>query len=251
MSVLLGAGLEDKRVLVAGAAGGIGTAVATMFAEVGARVAAHDLHQEQVDSLVGGLPGDGHLALAADLRKPTAAQALIEQVHDIHVLVNVAAVAVRRNEVGEVNQEEFDFQQEINLRGAFFLSREAAEAMRRRGDGGRIINFSSQGWWTGGFGGTVVYSATKGGVVSMTRGMARTYAAHGVLFNCIAPGAVDTPMLTTGLSEEAYRSFMAQIPLGRIAQPRELAAVALFLASDHASYITGATVNVSGGQLMY
>lgn len=251
MSVEFGAGLEGQGVLVAGAAGGIGRAVATMFAEVGARVAAHDLHQSQVDSLVERLPGDGHLALAADLRDPAAVRRLIDQVGDIRALVNVAAVAVRRGDVGEIDQAEFDFQQEINLRGAFFLSREAAEAMRRHGQGGRVINFSSQGWWTGGFGGTVVYAATKGGIVSMTRGLARTYAPHGVLFNCIAPGAVDTPMLTTGLSEEAYRSFVAQIPLGRIAQPRELAAVAVFLASDHASYITGATINVSGGQLMY
>ena len=104
---------------------------------------------------------------------------------------------------------------------------------------------------TGGFGGSVVYAATKGGIVSMTRGMARTYAPSGVRVNTVSPGGVDTPMMVDGLTDEALAGFVAGIPLGRLAEPGELAGAVVFLASDHARYITGATINVSGGFLMY
>lgn len=87
--------------------------------------------------------------------------------------------------------------------------------------------------------------------MSLTRGLARTYAPDGITVNCIAPGAVDTPMLHDGMDRDAYAAFVAQIPLGRIAQPEEIAGAAVFLASSHAAYITGATLNISGGQLMY
>ena len=158
---------------------------------------------------------------------------------------------VRREDLRDVTLEDVDLQQEVNLRAAFLLGRAAAEAMREQGGGGRIVNFTSQGWWTGELGGSVVYAATKGGVVSMTRGLARSYGPDAILVNAIAPGAVDTPMLTDDLSEEALASFVDQIPLGRVAAPAELAGVAVFLVSDHASYISGATINVTGAQLMY
>ena len=123
--------------------------------------------------------------------------------------------------------------------------------MKKQGRGGRIINFTSQAWLTGGFGGSVAYASGKGGIVSMSRGLARSYAADGILVNTIAPGAVDTQMLRGGLSEEELKAFIGQIPLGRAATPDEIAGTVLFLASDHASYITGATINLSGGQVMY
>ena len=247
-------GLGGKAVLVTGAVGGIGRAVTEAFAAAGARVAAHDLRLEDVERLIAGLGGGPHVGLAGDLRDPEQPPALVaavrEQLGAIDALIHVAAVIVRA-EVEEVTVEQVDLQQEVNVRGAFFLNRAAAEAMRDQGGGGRIVNFSSQGWWSGGFGGSVVYSATKGAIVSMTRGLARTYARDGILVNAIAPGAVDTPMMNEGLSREAFESFVEQIPLGRLGRPEELANVAVFLASDHASYISGATINVSGAQLMY
>jgi NAD(P)-dependent dehydrogenase (short-subunit alcohol dehydrogenase family) len=113
------------------------------------------------------------------------------------------------------------------------------------------VNFTSQGWWTGGYGGSVVYAATKGGVVSMTRGLARALAPHAITVNAVAPGAADTDMMRSGQTEEQLQAFVDTIPLGRMAHPREIAAAVVFLASDPAGYITGATLNVSGGQLMY
>ena len=249
------AGIEGKAVLVTGAAGGIGRAVAEAFAAAGARVAVHDLRDEAIAAVLSGLEGEGHVAFAGDLRDPGEPQELVDAVREalgrIDALVHVAAVIVRREDLRDVSVEDIDLQQEVNVRAAFLLDRAAAEAMRAQGGGGRIVNFSSQGWWTGGFGGSVVYSATKGAVVSMTRGLARSYGADGILVNAIAPGAVDAPMLTQDLSQEALDEFVAQIPLGRVARPDELASVAVFLVSDHASYISGATINVSGAQLMY
>jgi NAD(P)-dependent dehydrogenase (short-subunit alcohol dehydrogenase family) len=253
MTWTLGAGLEGSGVLVTGAAGGIGRAVCAAFAAAGANVVAVDL--VSADEVVAGLGGPGrHTAIAADLAVLDGLDGLVAEAAaatgSLDVLAHVAAV-IRRRELDDVTEEDWEVQESVNLRAAFFLNRAAARVMREQGRGGRIVNFASQGWWTGGFGGSVVYAATKGGVVSMTRGLARTYGPDGILVNCVSPGAVDTPMLRDGMTPEALESFRAQIPLGRFASPEELAGAVVFLASDHASYITGATLNVSGGQLMY
>jgi NAD(P)-dependent dehydrogenase (short-subunit alcohol dehydrogenase family) len=256
MTWQLGAGLADRSVLVTGGAGAIGREVAAAFAAAGARVAVADLDQAAVDAVVAGLDDPGrHVALAVDLAEPDAPALLVARVRDalgrIDVLAHLAAVIRRQPDLDAVTPEDWEAQHDVNLRAAFFLNRAAAQAMREQGDGGRIVNFTSQGWWTGGFGGSVVYAASKGGVVSMSRGLARTYGPHGILVNCVAPGAVDTPMLRDGMSDEALEAFRAQIPLGRFAEPGEVAGAVVFLASDHATYISGAVLNVSGGQLMY
>ena len=190
-----------------------------------------------------------------DLRQTAALEPAIERVAEafgrFDVLVEAAAVLVRRESIEEVTEEDWDFQHDVNLKANFFLCRAAATAMIEQGQGGRIILFSSQGWWTGGFGGSVVYSATKGGVTSMCRGLARTYGPHKITVNAVSPGQVHTPMLMTGLSKEVYETMTKQTPLGYVAEPEELAGPVVFLASDHARYITGATINVSGGFLMY
>ncbi|MCJ7710063.1 MAG: SDR family oxidoreductase, partial [Chloroflexi bacterium] len=140
---------------------------------------------------------------------------------------------------------------DVNLKAAFFLARSAGRAMIEQGKGGRIILFSSQGWWTGGFGGSVAYAATKGGITTACRGLARTFGPHGITVNCVSPGQVNTPMLMTGLAPEIYENMKKQTPLGYVAEPVEMAGPVVFLASDHASYITGSTINASGGFLMY
>jgi NAD(P)-dependent dehydrogenase (short-subunit alcohol dehydrogenase family) len=255
MSWSVGAGLEDKGVIVTGAAGGIGAEVARAFAVAGARVCAVDVKEDGLAELLPTLEGGPHRLEALDLRDLTGHEGLLRRTANelggLDVLANMAAVLVRRSDIDEVTEEDWDFQHDVNLKAGFFLNRSVARIMREQGRGGRIINFTSQGWWTGGFGGSVVYSATKGGIVSMSRGLARTYAKDGITVNTVSPGAVDTPMLRGGLTDEQLEGHISQIPLGYMAEPADLAGTVVFLASDHARYITGATLNVSGGWLMY
>ncbi len=255
MSWSVGAGLEGKGVVVTGAGGGIGSEVARAFAAAGAKVAAIDIKPESVQAVVKSLPGGPHLAEAFDLRDLPGQAELLDRVREhfgrFDVLAHVAGVLIRRNDLDEVTEEDWDFQHDVNLKATFFLNRAAGRALRAQGRGGRIINFTSQGWWSGGFGGSVVYAATKGGIVSLTRGLARTYAKDKITVNAVSPGAADTSMLRSGLTDEQLAFHVSQIPLGYMAAPSDLAGTVVFLASDHASYITGATINVSGGWLMY
>ena len=252
----LASGLEGQGVVVTGAAGGIGRAVARAFAAAGSSVCLVDLDEGAVEEVRSTLPEPGrHLAAGLDLNRLEEYEPLCRRVRDtcgsFHVLAHAAAVLRRRASVDDVTEEDWDFQLDTNLKTTFFLNRAAARVMREQWRGGRIVNFASQSWWTGGFGGSVVYSASKGGIVSMTRGLARTWAADGITVNVVSPGAVDTPMMRGGMADEDLAAFVGQIPLGRMAEPEELAGIVVFLASDQARYITGATVNVSGGFLMY
>lgn len=250
----VGAGLEGRGVIVTGAAGGIGAAVTRAFATTGAKVMAVDLEQPRLDQLVGGLEGIGHVALAWDVGDVGRHEELVrraqDELGDLYVLANLAAV-LRRRKLEEVTEDDWDFQHGVNLKAVFFLSRAAGAAMIERGGGGRIITFASQSWWTGGFGGAVVYAASKGGVVAMTRGLARTFGQHGITVNAVAPGQIHTPMLMTGLDPQIYEGMRQQTPLGYVGEPEEVAGVVVFLASDHARYITGSVLNVSGGFLAY
>jgi NAD(P)-dependent dehydrogenase (short-subunit alcohol dehydrogenase family) len=255
MTWSVGAGLDGRGVILTGATGGIGAAVARGFAATGAKVMAVDLDQGRLDDLVSGLEGSGHVGVVADLRDLGTHGPLVERARQdlggVYVLANLAAVLRRRGSLDEVTEDDWDLQHDINLKSAFFLARAAGGAMIEAGDGGRIILFSSQGWWTGGFGGSVAYASTKGGVTTMCRGLARTFGPHQITVNCVSPGQVNTPMLMTGLAPEIYEAMKKQTPLGYVAEPEELAGPVVFLASDHAKYITGATLNVSGGFLMY
>ncbi|MFN2629875.1 MAG: SDR family NAD(P)-dependent oxidoreductase [Gaiellaceae bacterium] len=249
-------GLEGRGAFVTGAAGGIGREIAIVLARAGARVAVVDLDQGSCERVVSELerPED-HLALGADLTDLAGHDALLgraaSQFGRLDVLVCCAAILRRRNTIDEVTEDDWDAQFDINLKAVFFLNRAAATIFRAAGRGGRIVNFTSQGWWSGGFGGSVVYAASKGGIVSMSRGLARSLAPDGITVNSVSPGAADTEMMRSGMTEEGLAKFVEMIPLGRMAEPSEVASTVLFLASDLAAYVTGATMNVSGGQLMY
>jgi NAD(P)-dependent dehydrogenase (short-subunit alcohol dehydrogenase family) len=251
----LGSGLDGRGVIVTGAAGGIGRSVCEGLASAGARLLVTDLDQAACEGVVAGLDGEGHVARAADLRDLATHEPLVAAADDafggLYGLVHVAAVIVRRYDLDEVTEDDWDVQHDINLKAAFFLCRAAGRAMVGAGRGGRIITFTSQAWASGGMAGSVVYAATKGGIVTMSRGLARTFGAAGITVNSISPGMVETPMIMTGIDAPTFERMRSQVLLGRIGQPDDIAAVAVFLASDHARYITGATINVSGGMLLY
>lgn len=249
------ADLSGKVAFITGAAGGIGKAVALAFAAAGSKVCAVDLKQDAVDAVIAECDGSPHLAIGFDLRKFTELPGLITKVQDafgsFDVLACVAGALVRRMTVDDVTLDDWDLQHDVNLKSVFFLNQAAGKAFKAQGRPGRIINFTSQGWWSGGFGGSVAYAASKGGVVSMTRGLARSYAKDKITVNAVSPGAADTAMMRGGMTEAQLAAQVTQIPIGYMAEPSDLAGTVLFLASDHASYITGATINVSGGWLMY
>ena len=257
MSWNIGAGLEEKGVVVTGAAGGIGQAVVAAFASAGARVCGIDVRQEVVEQVVASLEhSERHLAIAADLTDLQSHEVLLRRALDtfgrFDVLAHLAAVLRRRYDIDAISEDDWDFQLDVNLKASFFLNRAAAKLFREQGRGGRIVNLTSQGWWTGGFGGSVAYAASKGGIVSMSRGLARTLAAYDITVNTVAPAFVDTPMLVTGVPQEQLEEWKRMVPLGqRFTTPEEVAGPIVFLASDHASHITSTTINVTGGQLVY
>ena len=247
-------GLQGKSVVVTGAAGGIGKAVVQGLAEAGAHVLLVDVPGSPVEEIIAGLAGTGHKSLQLDLSKLDNHKGifdLAQEMAPMAAFVHCAAVLRRRSSVDEVTEDDWDFQIDTNLKATFFLNRAARDSFRNAGTKGSIVNFSSQGWWTGGFGGSVVYAASKGGVVTMTKGLARSFAPDGVRVNSVSPGGVDTQMMVGNQTPEALAGFVSMIPLGRLATPEELAGPVIFLASDASSYITGAVLNVSGGQLMY
>lgn len=248
-------GLEGRPVIVTGGAGAIGRAVAEGFAEAGAKVAVVDLDAEACERTAAAL-GEGHRGFAANLREIAALPALVGRIEAAMglptVLVNVAGIILRNPDLLSVTEAEWDAQHDVNLKAVFFLTRAVAARLIATGTPGSVVNYTSQGWMSGGFEGSVVYNATKGAVTTMTRGLARAWAPHGIRVNALAPGLVETPMLVTPDTTEArLEALRASIPLGRLGQPADHVGATVFLASDMAGYVTGATMNVSGGFLMY
>jgi NAD(P)-dependent dehydrogenase (short-subunit alcohol dehydrogenase family) len=235
--------MTQRTALVTGTAQGIGRAIAEALASDGHRVIGIDVRDQDAGSMAR--------TIRADLAEPAAIDAIADEVQDADILVNNAAILVEKP-IEDMTIVEFDRTIAVNLRAPFLLSRAIGAGMKERG-WGRIVNISSVGARTGAVSQAAVYAATKAGLIALTKNFARNYGPFGVTVNAVAPGAIETPMalaqaeVTPGLRE----SLTPQIPLRRFAQPAELAAVVAFLASDAASFVTGATVDVNGGWFMY
>jgi NAD(P)-dependent dehydrogenase (short-subunit alcohol dehydrogenase family) len=214
---------------------GIGRATATLFAEHGAHVAILDLDAEVVKGVAASLPGQGHQGYACNVTQKAACEAAVKAILDafgrIDVLVNNAGIS-QANKIMEIETDHYDAVLDVSLRGTLYMSQAVIPAMRARRQGS-IVNLASVAGQRGGgiFGGPH-YAAAKAGVLGLTKAMARELAPDNVRVNAICPSLVDTDITGGSLSEERLAAIMASIPMGRLAQAREIAGCALFLASD-------------------
>ena len=241
--------LEGRTALVTGGGRGIGEAICRRFAEEGARVAVADIDADTAaatgaDLPVPGLPIRMDVSSTRDVREGVGRVAA--EFGRLDILVNNAGYLVH-TKVHDCSEEEWDKQIDINLKGMFFCSQAALNVMvpRRRGV---ILSMSSLAAKNGGLAASAPYAAAKGAIFTLTITLARYAAPHGIRVNAMAPGVIDTPM-TRGLSPD-HADLARTIPLGEKGQPEDVAACALFLASDDARHITGETVDVNGGLFM-
>jgi NAD(P)-dependent dehydrogenase (short-subunit alcohol dehydrogenase family) len=250
---LLDLGLKGKIVVLTGAAMGIGKSLLNLFDHADCNVAAVDIERVELFKAIGELKNpEKHMALIKDLESSEDCESIANEVKErygrIDILVNNAGILFRVP-TSDVTLEMWKKVGDINLRSQFLLCRSIGDVMKKN-NFGRIINFSSQGYFTGGFDHSLVYSAFKGATVTMSKGFARQLAPFGINVNIIAPGPVDTRMMAS-VSKERLSQFLAEtVLLKRSARPNEIALSAIFLASKWADYITGFTMDVNGGVFM-
>jgi NAD(P)-dependent dehydrogenase (short-subunit alcohol dehydrogenase family) len=243
--------LDDRVALVTGASRGLGRAIAVVLARAGATVvgvARDDRKLNEVASEIRAAGGEAHV-YPTDLAVPDACRAVIADaaasLGRLDILVNNAGLGAGGS-VLELTEDTWDAVIQVNLKALFLLSQAAAPHMRDNG-WGRIINIASISGQTGGIGGAAAYSASKGGVLAMTKTLARDLAPFGITVNAIAPGQIETDM--GRVPPERMAEICRLIPLGRVGVPDDIAYAALYLASEEAGYVTGATLDVNGGIL--
>ncbi len=251
--------LDGKRALITGAGSGIGEAIARLFAQQGAHVIVADLQAEAAERVATSIVdlGGGASALALDVADETQVRAGFDRVANqygrLDILVNNAGVSHVGN-ILETSLEEWERVLRVNAGGVFLCAREAVRAMlRQEPKGGVIINMSSVAAQIG-IDRRLPYSASKGAVLAMTRSIAMDFVTQGIRCNAICPGTVQTPFVEGYLKrnfagqEDAVRQTLhARQPLGRMGQPDEIAAAALYLASDEAAFVTGSALVIDGG----
>ena len=241
--------LDGKAALVTGASGGIGGAIARALHGQGAKIVLSGTRREQLDALAVEL-GDNAFVCPADLRDPAAANALVEAAEKaagpLHILVNNAGLT---RDMLALRMTDADWQTvlDVDLSAPFRLSRAVLRGMLRR-RAGRIINISSIVGATGNAG-QANYAAAKAGLVAMSKSLAQEVGSRGITVNVVAPGFVVTPM-TDALNDAQKAKIGEQIPLGRLGQPEDIAGAVVYLASDAAAWVTGATLHVNGGMAM-
>ncbi len=243
--------LRDKVVIITGGVGGIGSATVRRFAVEGAKLVIVDLLQKEGEALASELKDGGYAAtfISLDVTDEQqwirAVDATIERYGRLDILVNTAGI-FRMETVGETDLELWNRIQEVNATGVFLGIKHGAAAMRRSG-GGSIVNISSGAGIVGSTTGAA-YHASKGAVRLLTKAAAIQYAAEGIRVNSVHPGVTNTPMIRELMADEtAGAGFLAGTPMGRLGTPEEIANAILFLASDEASFITGAELVVDGG----
>ena len=239
--------LKDKQVLVTAAGQGMGRAAALAMAQEGAQVLATDVKAELLDSL----KGVANVRTAVlDVTQKSDIQRVVAGLSRIDVLFNCAGF-VHHGSILDATDEQWDFGFHLNVRSQFWAIQAALPAMLK-GGGGSIINMASVCGSIKGLPNRFVYGATKAAVIGLTKSVAADYVRQGVRCNCICPGTVETPSLHDRINafadpEQARRDFIARQPMGRLAQPEEIAPLIVFLASDESQFATGNAYMIDGG----
>ena len=244
--------LAGKVALITGSGRGMGQAHAALLAQHGADIVVHDLVPERVRETAELVRKHGRRAMGAvvDVADAAAMAAMVAEAEAklgaIDILVNNAGIGANRATVDAIDETMFDRMFDIHVRGAFFTTRAVVPGMRRKG-GGAIVNISSI-WGQVGhhFGST--YCAAKAALLGFTKAWAKEFAPDRITVNAIAPGGVTSPMAIEKDGIEAVRGRMAKVPLGRWAEPEEVAHAVLYFVSPHSTFVTGQVLNLSGGE---
>jgi NAD(P)-dependent dehydrogenase (short-subunit alcohol dehydrogenase family) len=240
--------LTDKIAIVTGAGRGIGEGITRKLAHEGATVVCADLNEADAKSVASSLEHDA-IGVRLDVSNSAECDAVVNDVHErygrLDILVNNAGIN-RDAMLHKMTDEQWNLVIAVDLSGVFFMTRAASRIMRAAGKG-RIVNISSASWM--GNIGQANYAAAKAGVIGLSRTAAKELARAQVTVNAICPGFIDTQM-TRGIPDAIREQQVAKIPLGRVGQPADIAALVAFLASDEAGYITGEVINVGGGYVL-
>ena len=243
-------------VLITGASSGIGRATAELFGRCGASVAITYLKNKTgAEDAVAAMSGDGRSAIAvqADFTEHSAIEQTVREVESslgpVDILVNNAGSLVERLRTLELTEERWNQVMDLNATSAFFAAKAVIPKMLEKGSG-VIVNVTSIAARNGGALGSIHYSSAKAAILTMTKGLAKEFAAQGIRVNAVSPGVIDTPYHETFTTAEVMENLRKAIPMGREGLPVEVAGVIAFLASDAASYLCGETIEVNGGLLM-
>ncbi|MDQ6829376.1 MAG: 3-oxoacyl-[acyl-carrier-protein] reductase [Gemmatimonadota bacterium] len=241
--------LSGKVALITGSTRGIGREIAQRLASCGARVAISGRDQAKANEVASALGGEAR-GFAADISDTASVQALTEGVEQafgsLDILVNNAGVT-RDNILLRLKDDDWDTVLDANLKGAFATMRAATRGMMKR-RWGRIINISSVVGIIGNKG-QANYAASKAGLIGLTKSVAKEFASRNILANVVAPGFIETDM-TAAMTKDAQETLSAQIPLGRLGTPGDIASMVAFLSSEYCAYITGQVFVVDGGMVM-
>ncbi|HMV86367.1 MAG TPA: SDR family NAD(P)-dependent oxidoreductase [Blastocatellia bacterium] len=248
--------LTGKVALVTGAGSGIGKATAIALAAAGAAVAIN-YHRNEAgaeDAKQQILAAGGRaVTIQADVTKSADVRALVEKTvaafGPVDILVNNAGSLVERLRLLELTEEKWDAVIDLNLKSAFLCAQAVAASMIERKTG-TIINVTSIAGRNGGALGSIHYSTAKGGMITMTKGLAKELAPHGVRVNAVSPGVIDTPFHEQFSTPEAMKNFTNIIPLGRVGRSAEIGQTVVYLASEAASFVIGENIEINGGMLM-
>ncbi|MDB1135774.1 3-oxoacyl-[acyl-carrier-protein] reductase [Candidatus Anaplasma sp. TIGMIC] len=242
--------IRDKKFLVVGASGGIGAAIAALLSKAGAQLCITGTRLDALKEVASRCETDTHIVqcnLLDSANVDTLVDRAVDAMSGIDGVVCSAGITIDKLSL-RITDEDWDKVIAVNLTSVFKINRNACKAMLKN-KFGRIINISSVVGISGNVG-QANYSASKAGIIGMSKTLALEFASRGITVNCVAPGFIDTPMVAV-LPDKQKEQILSSIPLGRMGTAEEIASVVLFLASEESRYITGQTIHVNGGMLMY